>query len=76
MAPLIVGLGYDWAIEQTAKCIKELVELIRPDAETDTLPPLTLSCTSPPMRWTTSPTTRSMSWSWTRRITTTSCMRS
>jgi putative DNA methylase len=21
MAPLIVGLGYDWAIEQTAKCI-------------------------------------------------------
>ena len=27
MAPLIEGLGYDWAIEQTAKCIEELVEL-------------------------------------------------
>ena len=33
MAPLIVGLGYDWAIEQTAKCIRELIALIRPDAE-------------------------------------------
>ncbi len=32
MAPLIVGLGYDWAIEQTAKCIAELVDLVRPDA--------------------------------------------
>lgn len=32
MPPLIVGLGYDWAIEQTAKCIGELVELARPDA--------------------------------------------
>jgi len=31
MAPLIVGLGYDWAIRQTGKCIKELVELARPD---------------------------------------------
>ena len=31
MAPLIVGLGYDWAIGQTAKCIRELVALIRPD---------------------------------------------
>lgn len=33
MAPLIVGLGYDWAIEQTGKCIKELVALVRPDAK-------------------------------------------
>jgi len=33
MAPLIVGLGYDWAIEQTAKCIEELVELSRPDID-------------------------------------------
>ena len=33
MAPLIVGLGYDWAIEQTTKCIRELIALIRPDAE-------------------------------------------
>ena len=30
MAPLIVGLGYDWAIEQTGKCIDELVALVRP----------------------------------------------
>ena len=30
MAPLIVGLGYDWAFEQTAKCIGELVALVRP----------------------------------------------
>ena len=29
MAPLIVGLGYDWAIKQTAKCIDELVSLVR-----------------------------------------------
>lgn len=33
MAPLIVGLGYDWAIEQTAKCIRELIELVRPDID-------------------------------------------
>lgn len=31
MAPLIAGLGYDWAIEQTAKCIGELVALVRPE---------------------------------------------
>ena len=31
IAPLIVGLGYEWAIEQTAKCIGELVDLVRPD---------------------------------------------
>ena len=30
MAPLITGLGYDWAIEQTAKCIGELITLVRP----------------------------------------------
>lgn len=33
MAPLVTGLGYDWAIEQTAKCIKELVQLTRPDID-------------------------------------------
>ena len=33
MAPLIVGLGYDWAIKQTAKCIDELVALVRPGAK-------------------------------------------
>ncbi|MBS0602654.1 MAG: DUF1156 domain-containing protein [Proteobacteria bacterium] len=59
MAPLIVGLGYDWAIEQTAKCIEELVELTRPDAGAATTgkqagfdfsgytpPPMTLTCKS------------------------------
>ena len=57
MAPLIVGLGYDWAIEQTAKCIKELVALVRPeengssgnlfaqaDAAEYTPPPVTITC--------------------------------
>ena len=33
MAPLITGLGYDWAIKQTAKCIDELVSLVRPGAD-------------------------------------------
>jgi adenine-specific DNA methylase len=33
MVPLIVGLGYDWAIRQTAKCIEELVDLVRPDLD-------------------------------------------
>ena len=33
MAPLVTGLGYDWAIRQTAKCVRELVALVRPDAE-------------------------------------------
>ena len=58
MAPLISGLGYDWAIRQTAKCIGELVALVRPDARTaqaDLLdgvdreaatppPPVTITC--------------------------------
>ena len=57
MAPLIVGLGYDWAIKQTAKCIKELVALVRPeandpagdlfdsaDAAEYTPPPATITC--------------------------------
>ncbi|MDE2982968.1 MAG: DUF1156 domain-containing protein [Gemmatimonadota bacterium] len=35
MAPLIAGVGYDWAIRQTAKCINELVELTSPDANSD-----------------------------------------
>ena len=30
MAPLVTGLGYDWAMGQTAKCIRELVALVRP----------------------------------------------
>ena len=32
MAPLIVGRGIDWTIEQTAKCVRELVDLARPNA--------------------------------------------
>ena len=56
MAPLIVGLGYDWAINQTAKCIAELVTLVRPNvdvasddlfsrdgAEENTSPPVTIT---------------------------------
>ncbi|HEU0021488.1 MAG TPA: DUF1156 domain-containing protein, partial [Dehalococcoidia bacterium] len=31
MAPLITGLGYDWALDQTGKCIKELIALSQPD---------------------------------------------
>ena len=30
MAPLVSGVGYDWAIDKTAKCIGELVTLVRP----------------------------------------------
>ena len=57
MAPLIVGLGYDWAIGQTAKCIDELVALVRPEANGAardlfddtgaaeyTPPPITITC--------------------------------
>ena len=57
MAPLIVGLGYDWAFKQTAKCIGELVALVGPDANDDAgglfaeatadtrpRPPVTITC--------------------------------
>ncbi len=52
MAPLVVGVGYDWAIGQTAKCIDELVSLIHPDAGGNgglfateyNPPPVTISC--------------------------------
>lgn len=33
MSPLITGLGYDWAIAQTGKCIEELIQLSRPDID-------------------------------------------
>jgi putative DNA methylase len=56
MAPLIAGLGYDWAMDQTGKCIEELVELARPDAAEDgrlirsvapvAPPPVTITCAS------------------------------
>ena len=32
MAPLVAGVGYDWAIEKTDKCIDELVALVRPES--------------------------------------------
>ena len=53
MAPLIVGLGYDWAVKQTAKSIGELISLIRPEAADpnaslfdteDEAPPATITC--------------------------------
>ena len=57
MAPLIVGLGYDWAIGQTAKCIGELIALIHPEADSKignlfddadqveyTPPPVSITC--------------------------------
>ena len=57
MAPLVAGLGYDWAFKQTAKCIKELVELINPKGQRSDLidqakekpsepPPVTITCKS------------------------------
>jgi len=59
MAPLTRGVGYDWAIKQTAKCIEELIELSRPPEvrETDSSefnfregawcpPPISISCKS------------------------------
>ncbi|MDE0478444.1 MAG: DUF1156 domain-containing protein, partial [Gammaproteobacteria bacterium] len=42
MAPLIAGLGFNWAIGQTAKCIKELVALVSPEnsgSDTDLFQP-------------------------------------
>ncbi len=59
MAPLIEGIGYDWAVQQTSKCIEELVELVRPHDERNesgkteslfatgwTAPPISLTCKS------------------------------
>ena len=57
MAPLVTGLGYDWALKQTAKCIKELVDLINPKSQHSDLidqateepsepPPVTITCKS------------------------------
>ena len=58
MAPLVAGLGYDWAIRQTSKCIKELVSLVRPETQefqpglldepslSATPPPVTVTCKS------------------------------
>lgn len=37
MAPLISGLGYDWALEKTKKCLEELLGLLHPELDTKTL---------------------------------------
>ena len=53
MAPLVSGVGYEWAIEKTAKCIEELVALVCPGPKGDTddffaapyaPPPITITC--------------------------------
>ena len=57
MAPLIAGVGYEWAVAKTAKCIDELVALVRPNANGAsadlfdyakaaeyTPPPITITC--------------------------------
>ena len=57
MAPLVSGVGYDWAINKTMRCIDELVALVRPDADagagelfasadvdTAARPPITITC--------------------------------
>ena len=57
MAPLMTGVGYDWAIGKTAKCIDELVTLGHPGAKGDdgdlfdtdvrkksSPPPITITC--------------------------------
>ena len=57
MAPLISGVGYDWAIDKTAKSIHELVALIHPEADSKignlfdgadqaeyTPPPVSITC--------------------------------
>ena len=50
MAVLVDGLGFDWAVEQTSKCIKELVDLcgggVGPLFDDAATPPLTVTCQS------------------------------
>ena len=54
MAPLVTGLGYDWAIGQTGKCIDELVTLIHPQGSStvgdllDEVDPAPVETTEPP----------------------------
>ena len=35
MAPLVPGVGYDWAVDKTTKCIRELVGLLRSDVDSE-----------------------------------------
>ena len=56
MAPAVTGLGFDWAIQETGKCIRELVKLVRShdgapegglfakSTERPPLPPQTITC--------------------------------
>ena len=58
ITPLIAGVGYDWAVRQTSKCIDELVDLTRSkieasgslplhttaESEIHLLPPATITC--------------------------------
>ena len=53
MAPLVAGVGYDWSIEKTGKCIDELVSLIHPS--TDGSAGDLLDATEPPSAETASP---------------------
>ena len=60
MAPLVIGVGYDWAVRQTSKCMDELVDLTdSEDSASDSLPlhtnldsakrtpqPITITCKS------------------------------
>ncbi|MFP5237648.1 MAG: DUF1156 domain-containing protein [Acidobacteriota bacterium] len=61
MAPLMTGLGYEWAIDKTADCIEELCELIHPEDASNkeypllasldersgfTPPPISITCKS------------------------------
>ena len=80
MAPLVAGVGYDWAIEKTAKCIDELVALVRPetsDANADLFvtasetPSTTVTLQTRATTSTTSMTAASTRWSSTPRTTTT-----
>jgi adenine-specific DNA methylase len=73
MAILVEGAGFDWAIEQVAKCIEELVVLTRPPeardngelvftAQTWTPPPVTLNCKPPAIPSTTWPMAALIAW--------------
>lgn len=57
MVPLVQGIGYEWAIEQTAKCIEELVELTQSEAERepDLLSPATSATKTAPITLTCKP---------------------
>ena len=47
MAPLVVGLGYDWAFGQVAKCIGELIALTSPNTLVPSISSPLLQATEP-----------------------------